>query len=377
MNKSSSNKTTSYAEAGVDITAGDDASQILYHASRATWKNRDGIAAEVHLAFDSFSSLRYIDTSRFPDMVLGMNFDGVGTKIEIAERMGDHTTIAYDLLAMVCDDAARDGGEPVLVGSILDCRKIHIDVVRQLAQGLVAAAEKANVAVVNGEIAELGDRVGGYSEAAYNWGAGVIWLGRKERLLSGENIKSGDAIVAIKEHGFRSNGLTLVRRILLEEYGEDWHTMDFSGGNLGEAVLCPSTIYTRFMVALTGGCDSPPKAHVHGFVHVTGGGVPGKLYRQLRVKQLGARLTNLFPPSPIMIHCQQLADVPPTEAYRTWNMGNGLLVVTPDPNGVMGLATDMGFHAQLAGEVTLQPGIHIRNQSMKNQGEWLSFEEYL
>jgi phosphoribosylformylglycinamidine cyclo-ligase len=373
--KKSSKKTASYSGAGVNIIVGDDASQILYHASRATWKNRAGVAAEVNVAFDSFSALRYIDTSRFPNMVLGMNFDGVGTKIEIAERMGDHTTIAHDLFAMVCDDAARDGGEPVLLGSILDCRKIDINIIRQLAQGLEVAAEKANVSVFNGEIAELGDRVGGYTEAAYNWGAGVIWLGRKERLLSGSNINSGDSIVTIKENGFRSNGLTLVRRILAEEYGENWHNVSFEGGKVGEAVLCPSTIYTRLIVALTGGCDKQPKAEIHGIVHVTGGGIPGKLSRLIRANKLGARLNNLFSPSYIMSHCQELADVNPTEAYRTWNMGNGLLVVTPEPTPVLTVSSEMGFDAQLAGVVTLEPGINIRNQSLKNHGEWLHFAE--
>ena len=224
-----------------------------------------------------------------------MNFDGIGTKIEIAERIGKHSTLAFDLFAMVCDDAARDGGEPVLVGSILDFSKLSVDVVRQLAEGMIEAAKIARVAVVNGDTAELGSRVGGFSENAYNWGAAVVWLAHKERIITGFEIEPGQAVVAVKENGFRSNGLSLVRRVLMEQYGPNWHEYNLDDINLGESVwkdLCYSPLITSF----TGGYSGEPVAKVTGIVHITGGGVPGKLARALLASHNGARLQSLFVP---------------------------------------------------------------------------------
>jgi phosphoribosylaminoimidazole (AIR) synthetase len=145
--------TSTYAQSGVNLDAGDDASKIMFDASRLTWTNRSGIPGEISLSFDSFSSVRFVDVARFPDAIIGMNFDGVGTKIEVAERVVNHLTIAFDLFAMVCDDAARTGGEPILLGSILDCRKVSSGVIRDLANGMIAAANAAQVAVINGEVA--------------------------------------------------------------------------------------------------------------------------------------------------------------------------------------------------------------------------------
>ncbi|MDP2946521.1 MAG: AIR synthase related protein [Nanoarchaeota archaeon] len=150
---------------------------------------------------------------------MNIGFDGVGTKMELAERVNDHNTIAFDLFAMVCDDAVVRGAEPVLIGSILDVNSLgkdgenYIEQVRQLAKGYVEAAREANVAIVNGEVAELGNRVGGFGSFNYNWGAGVVWFAKKNNLFTGREIKVGDAVVAFKENGFRSNGLSLVRNI--------------------------------------------------------------------------------------------------------------------------------------------------------------------
>src|SRR5205085_67005 len=147
--------------------------------------------------------------------------------------------------AMVCDDAVVRGAEPVLIGSILDVRSLakdgvsHIDEIRQLATGYIGAAKAANVAIVNGEVAELGSRVGGYGDFNYNWGAGVVWFAKKDRMFTGKEVKEGDYLVGLAEQGFRSNGLSLVRKILKEKFGEEWHT-DFGGMVYGQLALQPS-----------------------------------------------------------------------------------------------------------------------------------------
>ena len=185
-----------YKSAGVDIITGDKASKIMFEASKLTWKNRFENNLKIELLQKSFSGNRFIDLNNFPDAIIGMNFDGVGTKIEIAERVGRHDSVAFDLFAMVCDDAAILGGEPILLGSIIDFNKISLKVVRELARGMVQAARLSNVAVINGEIAELGSRVNGFGECSYNWGASTIWVGRRERMLRRGLLDPNAVIVA-------------------------------------------------------------------------------------------------------------------------------------------------------------------------------------
>src|SRR3989338_7891093 len=121
-------KQTTYADSGVNIELGDDASKILYNAAKVTWENRKGKLGEVIVPFDDFSGLRMVDVSKLPEgTIMCLGFDGIGTKVEIAERVGDHSTMAFDLIAMVCDDAVVRGGEPVLVGSILDVNSLNQD----------------------------------------------------------------------------------------------------------------------------------------------------------------------------------------------------------------------------------------------------------
>ena len=195
-------KQTTYADSGVNIELGNDASKILYEAAKLTWENRKGKLGELIVPYDDFSGVRAIDVSGLPPgTLMNVGFDGVGTKMELAERVNDHRTIAYDLFAMVCDDAVVRGAEPVLVGSILDVNSLgkegetRIEQLKQLAEGYIKAARDANVAIVNGEVAELGDRVDGFGDFNYNWGAGVVWFANKDRMFTGKEIRVGDSLV--------------------------------------------------------------------------------------------------------------------------------------------------------------------------------------
>jgi len=378
VKKELGNEGLTYADAGVNIDLGDDTSQILYNAAKQTWQNRDGLIGEVIVPFDDFSGLRMIDTSGLPNgTMMCLGFDGVGTKVELAERVNDYSTIAFDLLAMVCDDAVVRGGEPVLVGSILDVNTLgkegqdYTDQVRQLAKGYVEGARDANVAIINGEIAELPGRVGGYGGFNLNWGAGLVWFANKNKLFTGNEINVGDKIVALREKGFRSNGLSLVRKIF-GQLGDEWHNIEFNGSTLGKAVLTPSKIYSKAVVDMYGRINENGRARVHGVAHITGGGVPGKLGRTLKSSGFGAELTNLFEPAAVMLHCQKLGNVNDIEAYKTWNMGQGMLIVTPDPEEVIRVALEHGIDAKVAGEVVERSGIRIRSKGAFSSGE-LSF----
>ena len=364
--------TVTYASSGVDIQLGDDASKVLYEAAKLTWENRKGRLGEVFAPFDDFTGLRVINVGGLPKKtVMCLGFDGVGTKMELGERIQKHDTVAFDLLAMVCDDAVVRGGEPVLVGSILDVRSLkdkdgkpYLDFVRQLGRGYVAAAKAARVAIINGEVAELGARVSGYGDFNYNWGAGCVWFARKDRMLTGKQIKPGQHIVALREHGFRSNGLSLVRKILKTVGNEEWHAGAL-GRYFAENVLAPSIIYSAAVVDMTGGVYGTPQARVTGVSHITGGGIPGKLGRTLKLAGLGAVLDNLFEPPPIMQSVKAIGGVADEEAYKTWNMGNGMLIITTTPEKVIGVAQQHGIEARIAGYVTEMPEIEIKTHTGK------------
>ncbi len=340
-----------YKKAGVDIKLGDDASKILYEAARQTWENRKGIG-KIFSPNKSFSGIRVIDVSNFPKgTVLSMGFDGVGTKVEIAQRLNKHDTLAFDLLAMTCDDAVMAGGEPILVGSVLDVNTLkgNVEAVKQLAKGYVEAAKEAGVAVINGELAELGSHVGGHGKFNYSWSSTVIWLGKKDRLFDGSKIKAGQSIVALREEGFRSNGLSLVRKILATNKDK----------KLWEQALTPSRIYSKSAVEMFGGYNAKPKASVTGIAHITGGGIPGKLGRVIKHLGLGANINNPFMPSEIMEYCIKKGKVSMAEAYHTWNMGQGMLIITETPEDVMKIAKKHGIQSKIAGEIVPKAGITI------------------
>ena len=364
-------KQTTYADSGVNIDLGDDVSKILYNAAKQTWDNRKGKLGEVIVPFDDFTGVRAIDVSNLPaGTLMNIGFDGVGTKMELAERVKNHRTIAYDLFAMVCDDAVVRGAEPVLIGSILDVNSLgtsdepFIEEVRQLAEGYIAAAKAANVAIVNGEVAELGSRVGGFGNFNYNWGAGVVWFAKRDRMFTGREIKEGDYLVGLREEGFRSNGLSLVRKIMKKNHGDNWHRVLWKRGNvsLADLALTPSRIYTAAVVDMFGGYDRQPKTKVHGVAHITGGGVPGKLGRVLKPSGLGAVIDTPFDPSEFVEYTQALGGVPDIEAYKTWNMGQGMIIVTPKPDEVIKVVADYGIQGQNIGIVTKEQGIRIKNR---------------
>lgn len=370
-----------YSDSGVDIRLGDDASKILYNAAKQTWENRKGQLGEVIVPFDDFSGVRAIDISNLPKgTLMNIGFDGVGTKIEIAERMGNHRTIAYDLFAMVCDDAVVRGAEPVLIGSILDVNSLgdkgesHIEQVRQLADGYIKAAKEANVAVVNGEVAELGNRVDGYGKFNYNWGASVVWFASKEKLFTGQEIEKGDSIVVLEEKGFRSNGLSLVRKILKNKYGDEWHNIELEDEKIGDLVLMPSRIYSRAVVHLHSGFSGEGCCKINGVVHITGGGIPGKLGRILKPKNLGAELDNLFEPCKIMKYCQKIGNVNDKEAYRTWNMGQGMAIITPEPRKVIKEIEKFNIKARIAGKIIDKKKINLKSKGFFSNNEWLIFD---
>jgi phosphoribosylformylglycinamidine cyclo-ligase len=372
-------ESNAYALAGVDVDIEAEASRIMYEASKKTFENRSGKLGDVVTPFDDFAGLKMIDISQLPaGSFMSLGFDGAGTKVEIAERVNRYDTVAFDLMAMVCDDALIRGGETIVAGSVLDIKTLGTDdrflpIIRQLADGYVAAAREANVAIINGEIAQMSSVIAGYGEFPFSWSAAAIWAARKEKLFTGDEMKAGDAIVMLREEGFRCNGLSLVRKIFREAHGDEWHALPLHGSTLGQLALTPSRIYSRFVVGLHGGFDAKGICEIHGVAHITGGGVPEKMMRILRRSGLGARLQDLFEPGAIVQYAQKTGNISDHDAYRAWNMGQGMALVTPEPDAVLAEAKRYGMEARIAGEIIAAPEIRIASKGTEAPGQELVF----
>jgi phosphoribosylformylglycinamidine cyclo-ligase len=286
---------------------------------------------------------------------VAMYSDGIGTKVEVAERLGRYGSLGFDLVAMVADELASNGLEPVNLSSVLEADRAVPECVEELMRGLHDAAAYAGLAVVGGEIAEIGNRVAGFGAGMhFNWwatGLGVLAPGREP--VDGRRVTAGDSVVALKSRGFRANGFSALRRILKHAFGPEWHAVPFdAGATWGETLLTPSLIYTPLLNRV-----QAARLPVHGMAHVTAGGIPDAMRRVLRATGLGASLENLHDPVPCMKTVQGLGHLGEPQAYELWNMGNGLLMVLPERHvdAVIRMADEMGYFAREAGRVQQEP----------------------
>ncbi|NOX88282.1 MAG: phosphoribosylformylglycinamidine cyclo-ligase, partial [Calditrichaeota bacterium] len=310
-------------QSGVDIDLGNRCSKIAYDWAKKTFSLRPaGSGNPVAGLEGAFSNVM-----DYRGVKIGISSDGIGTKIELAERTGIYNTIGFDLIAMVSDDLAANGLETVNLSNILDVDFLDAAIVDQLMEGLYRAAEFARITVTGGEIAELGKRINGWGERMhFNWAAtGVGILPEGAEVIDGSKVREGDSIISLKSRGFRSNGFSLLRKIMYEKFGDLWHHEPYSPQkNWGEALLTPSLIYTPLIADLI-----KSDIEIHAIAHITGGGIGDNLSRALKTSGLGAELNSLFEPPDFMLKVQELGEVPEDQAYRLWNMGNGMLLIVP------------------------------------------------
>jgi phosphoribosylformylglycinamidine cyclo-ligase len=291
---------------GVDLALGTACSQIAYQ-----WAKRTRLATAADRAPSSeHSKAPFAELISIAGVKLAMTSDGIGTKIEVAERIGVYQTLGCDLVAMVADDLVCCGARPTHLSNILDVNRLNCEVVDALMKGLSRAAREADMIVTGGEIAELGMRIGGYGlKMRFNWCATALGPVGDWGVIDGSAIQPGDLILSLKSAGFRSNGFSLARRILEQIEGARWHhRLARSGRRWGDALLEPSIIYTPAIIALL-----EEGIAIRGIAHITGGGIPGNLSRVLG--KYGARLHSLFPPTAEMQQLVELGDIPISEAY--------------------------------------------------------------
>lgn len=344
-------------ESGTDIDLGNSCSQIAYSWAKKTFKNRENMSGYPAEGLDGLFS----NVMDFNGVKIGISSDGIGTKIEVAERMNIYHTIGYDLVAMIADDLISNGIEPVNLSNIIDVDFLDSTIIDSLMKGLHDACQFANIVITGGEIAELGHRISGYGTRMHlNWCAtGIGILPQNSDIIDGNKIKPGDIVICLKSRGFRSNGYSLLRKIMFNTFGDEWHREKYALDlTWGEILLTPSLIYSPLIVSML-----KNGVKINGIAHITGGGIGDNLQRILSKKRMGAKLDNLFKPLEFMTKIQELGDVAEEQAYRLWNMGNGMLLIidSSDVDTLLHHIEKYGYRARVAGTVTTVPEITIQS----------------
>ncbi|MDX3237524.1 phosphoribosylformylglycinamidine cyclo-ligase [Streptomyces sp. ME03-5709C] len=336
----SENTGASYAAAGVDIEAGDRAVELMKEwVKKATRPEVVGGLGGFAGLFDA-SALK-----RYERPLLASATDGVGTKVDIARRMGVYDTIGHDLVGMVVDDLVVCGAEPLFMTDYICVGKVFPDRVAAIVKGIAEGCVLAGCALVGGETAEHPGLLGEDEFDVAGAGTGVV---EADRLLGADRIRKGDVVIAMASSGLHSNGYSLVRHVLFDRAGWalDREVPEF-GRTVGEELLEPTRIYSLDCLALT------RTTEVHGFSHVTGGGLANNLARVVP-EHLHARVDrSTWTPGAVFATVGALGGVDRLELEKTLNMGVGMVAVVPQASVDVALTTlaDRGLDAWVAGEV--------------------------
>ncbi|MFF9021551.1 phosphoribosylformylglycinamidine cyclo-ligase [Streptomyces eurythermus] len=331
----------SYAAAGVDIEAGDRAVELMKEWVKKTQR------PEVLGGLGGFAGL--FDASalkRYERPLLASATDGVGTKVDIARRMGVYDTIGHDLVAMVMDDIVVCGAEPLFMTDYICVGKVHPERVAAIVKGIAEGCVLAGCALVGGETAEHPGLLGEDDFDVAGAGTGVV---EADRLLGADRIRTGDAVIAMASSGLHSNGYSLVRHVLLDRAGLSLESeIAELGRSLGEELLEPTKIYSLDCLALT------RTAEVHAFSHITGGGLAANLARVIPDGLHAVVDRSTWTPGAIFDLVGKTGSVERLELEKTLNMGVGMMAIVPQESAEVALATlaDRGVDAWVAGEIT-------------------------
>jgi phosphoribosylformylglycinamidine cyclo-ligase len=303
-----------YAQAGVDIDAGNRMVDLIKPLVRAT--ARPGADAEI----GGFGGLFDLKRVGYRDPILVAATDGVGTKLKIAVDTGRHDTIGIDLVAMSVNDLVVQGAEPLFFLDYYACGKLEPEVGAAVVAGISLGCREAGCALIGGETAEM---PGVYQGDDYDLAGFAVGVVERDGVLPRNDIAEGDVILGLASTGVHSNGYSLVRKVV-EKTGLSWTAPApfTSGQSLGEAILTPTRIYVKSCLAAIRGTKA-----VKGLAHITGGGFPDNIPRVLP-DGLGARI-NLaeVPVPPVFQWLASEGGIAENEMLRTFNCGIGMIVV--------------------------------------------------
>lgn len=335
-------KSDSYKAAGVDITAGYQAvERIKSHVARTSIPGVLG-------GLGGFGGLFAPTVQGMAQPVLVSGADGVGTKLKLAFLMDKHDTVGIDCVAMCVNDILCAGATPLFFLDYIACGKNVPQRIEAVVSGIAEGCVQAGCALVGGETAEM---PGFYPEDEYDLAGFAVGLVDQPKMLDKALVKKGDALIALKSSGVHSNGFSLVRKVfeldaptaapaLTRHYGE-------LGGMLGEALLCPTRIYVKPVLALMAALP------VHGVAHITGGGLYENLPRMLPAGLSARVYADKLEVPPLFRLIQRLGEIPEHDMFNTFNMGTGLwlAVDAADADKAVELLRAAGEEPAILGEV--------------------------
>ena len=331
-------KSDSYAAAGVDITAGYRAVELMKsHIARTL---AGGGASEI----GGFGGLFELDLTGYTHPVLVSGTDGVGTKLKLAFLQNKADTVGIDCVAMCVNDVICCGAKPLFFLDYIACGKNIPERIADIVAGVAEGCVQSGAALVGGETAEM---PGFYPVDEYDLAGFAVGLVDRERILDKSKVKTGDLLIALPSSGVHSNGFSLVRKVFTEEELK---------GSLGLELLTPTRIYVKPVLGLL------EQVEVHSIAHITGGGFYENIPRALP-KGMGVRIAKADIRTPeIFDRIAKAGKIPERDMFNTFNMGVGMcLTVSPaDADRAVRVLGMLGQEAYLLGEVTTSGEVEIR-----------------
>ena len=310
----------SYKDAGVDIDAGDALVERIKPLAKRTMR------PEVLAGIGGFGALIEI-SKKYKEPVLVSGTDGVGTKLKLAFELNRHDTVGIDLVAMSVNDILVQGAEPLFFLDYFATGKLSLDTAEAVIAGIATGCEQAGCALIGGETAEM---PGMYPEGEYDLAGFAVGVVEKAKVIGGQDIAPGDVVLGLASSGAHSNGYSLIRKLIdLTRIGLD---SDFHGRPFADAVMAPTRIYVKPMLALM------EKLAVKGMAHITGGGITGNLPRCLPENVAARVKLESWARPPLFDWLQQAGNVAPDEMLRTFNCGIGLCVVVAEADAESAIA---------------------------------------
>ena len=331
----------SYAAAGVDITAGYKAVELMKaHIAKTITKGADtdigGFGGLFELDLEGLNITR-------PVLVSGT--DGVGTKLKIAFLMDKHDTVGIDCVAMCVNDVICVGAKPLYFLDYIACGKNVPEKIAAIVSGVCEGCVQSDAALIGGETAEM---PGFYPVDEYDLAGFAVGIVDKSRVLDKNTMKVGDVVIAIPSSGVHSNGFSLVRKVFdIESADLKSPRAELGGRSLGETLLTPTKIYVKPILALL------EKVHVRGISHITGGGFYENIPRSIP-KGLGAKIKkDDVKVLPIFDLIAKVGNIPERDMFNTFNMGVGMSVVVPadEAETALSILHECGEDAYVIGEI--------------------------
>lgn len=313
-----------YKESGVDIDEGNRAVDLIKGKIKGTY---DGNVVGDLGNFSGLYSLK--DFVGMKEPVLLASTDGVGTKLKIAQMMDKHDTVGIDLVAMCVNDLICQGAKPLFFLDYIALGKLIPEHIEKIVGGIADGCKMSGCALIGGETAEM---PGMYGDDDYDLAGFSVGIADKEKIVSGNSVKSGDVLVGISSSGVHSNGFSFIRKIFLETYNYKMEQyVEELGMTVGEALLTPTKIYVKLAL------DVLAKHDIKAIAHITGGGLIENITRVIP-KGLGLDINKKsWEKPPIFKMIEGFNTVDERELHKSFNMGIGLVLIVnkEDANNVV------------------------------------------